>query len=317
MHHLKSILFVPTVLLRPTTSLSIFGRGRNYIAVPKTRCCATSSSSEKTLHTVNGIQTYEVGIDIKHIGKVIILEATAESQDVLVEMAVALEEEKRENTSNQTLLHDDCYGSVLWPAASAVSDYLMDKVARETDSNNLKGITILELGTGTGLCSIVSSIAGAEKVMATDYESVPLGLLEYAATHLNDDCDEKKIETFLFDICNHEIPLPRADIVIAADIMYEQKTGIAMAFRAKEALDSGSRVIIGCSPGRPGQPKFQEKLKELLPGIDTSFTDVEGRTCSGERHSLICGKNSTSVSETPKALSVKLMDLKSNYNLKL
>lgn len=310
MHPLKSVLFVPTVLFRPSNSFSIIGRGRNCISVPKTKCCATSSRSDRNIHTVNGINTYEVDIDIKHIGKVTILEATADSQDVLVEMAVALAEEKDENTSNQTLLHDDCYGSVLWPAASAVSDYLIEKVARETDSNSLKGISILELGAGTGLCSIVSCIGGAEKVMASDYESVPLRLLEYAAANLNDDCDEKKIETFLFDICNHDIPLPRADIVIAADIMYEPKTGVAMAFRAKEALESGSRVIIGCSPGRPGRPKFQEKLKELIPDIDTSFTDVEGRTCSGERHSLICGKNSTSISEKPKPLSVKLMDLK-------
>jgi predicted nicotinamide N-methyase len=311
MHRLKPIIFVPTILFRLSNSFSIIERGRNCISVPKTRCCAiTSSVSERNIHSVNGINTYEVDIDIKHIGKVTILEATADSQDVLVEMAVALAEEKGDISSNQTLLHDDCYGSVLWPAASAVSDYLIENVSTDTDSNSLKGMTILELGTGTGLCSIVSCIGGAEKVMATDYESVPLRLLEYAATHLNDDCDEAKIETFLFDICNHDTPLPRADIVIAADIMYEPKTGIAMAFRAKEALELGSRVIIGCSPGRPGRPRFQEKLKELLPDIDTSFMDVEGRTCSGERHSLICGTNSTSVSERPKPLSVKLMDLK-------
>lgn len=69
--------------------------------------------------------------------------------------------------------------------------------------------------------------------------------------------------------------------------MYEQSTGIAMAHRTKEALLSGCRVIIGCSPGRPVRPKFQEKLKELLPHIESNFFDVKGQTCSGERHELI------------------------------
>ena len=114
----------------------------------------------------------------------------------------------------------------------------------------------------------------------------------------------------LFDICDHDTPLPKADIVIAADIMYEPKTGIATAHRTVEALKAGSRVIIGCSPGRPGRPHYASTLKELLPGVNAEFKDVEGRTCSGPRNDLICGKGSSSISEEPKALMGALMDLK-------
>jgi len=157
--------------------------------------------------------------------------------------------------------------------------------------------------------------------MATDYEEVPLRLLEFAVEHVNCGTDSGElgsglrrsklasIETGLFDICKLEVPLPKADIVIAADIMYEPMTGIAAAIRAVEALKAGSRVIIGCSPGRPGRPYFTDKLKELLPGINTEFKEVEGRTCSGPRNELICGEHSNSVSPEPKPLNVALIDL--------
>lgn len=311
MQTLKSILLIHSLVLRSASPFPGHSLRARLFAIRKDliSCATVSPDVTKRIHSVDGVNANEVTIDIKHIGKVIILEATAEAQNELVEMAVALEDEK-DPTFAQTLLHDDCYGSVLWPAASAVADYLIEVVAKESQFDTLKGLTVLELGTGTGLCSIASCIAEADKVIATDYERIPLNLLNYAAKHLNDKCDESKIETFLFDICDHNTPLPRNDIVIAADIMYEQSTGIAMAQRVKEALQAGSRVIIGCSPGRPGRPKFEEKMKELLPHLDATFVDVEGRTCSGERHELICGENSASISEIPKPLSVKLMDLK-------
>jgi hypothetical protein len=103
-------------------------------------------------------------------------------------------------------------------------------------------------------------------------------------------------------------PLPPADIVVAADIMYEPMTGRALAYRAVEALRRGSRVLVGDSPGRAGRPAFLAALQEL--GItDALFVNTVGQTCSGPRHDLICGKDSASVSETPKDWEVAIMDL--------
>jgi len=39
------------------------------------------------------------------------------------------------------------------------------------------------------------------------------------------------------------------------------------------------------------------------------FVDTTAHTCTGFRHDLICGKDSPSVSETPKALTIAIMDL--------
>ena len=82
----------------------------------------------------------------------------------------------------------------------------------------------------------------------------------------------------MFDVCNHDQPLPKADITIAADVMYEPGTGVAMAHRALEALRAGSRVIIGCSPGRKGRPFFEKELRNLLPKVNVIFFDSIGTT---------------------------------------
>ena len=110
-----------------------------------------------------------------------------------------------------------------------------------------------------------------------------------------------------FDLCDYKIPLPPADWVVAADILYEPRTGRAMAHRAFEALSRGSRVLIGDSPGRAGRPAFLQELKRL--GVDAEFVDVVGQTCGGPRHELICGKDSESISVIPRKINVAIMDL--------
>ena len=145
--------------------------------------------------------------------------------------------------------------AVLWPAAWAVSNYLLS----EPDlRDNLPSLSVLELGTGTGLVSIATAMGGAKRIVATDYEPLALALTRYAADNINDNSNTKIIETQLLDMCAlKEQPLPigddgdnTIDVVVAADIMYEPKTGIAMAYRAVEALRQNCRVVIGDSPGR-------------------------------------------------------------------
>lgn len=213
---------------------------------------AQNEGISNVLHEVQGITCREVRIYIENVGFCTILEATAGAQNDLVNMALATEDELDEN-ENQ--LHSgDPYGAVLWPAASAVANHLLS-LGENISGKKFHELTLLELGSGTGLVSIAAALGGASKIMSTDYEKIPLYLLEFAAKNLNKVADEnynleERIETFLFDICDKSTSLPYADVIVAADIMYEPKTGIAMAHRVVEALENGSRVIVGCSPGR-------------------------------------------------------------------
>jgi len=144
------------------------------------------TNTDEILHNINGIICREVKIEVKKVGSITIMEATAASQDELLEMACATEEEiAQSDTEHLIITSGDPYGAVLWPAASAVSDHLLTIVAEDYPSKSLDGLTILELGTGTGLCSLAAALGGASKVMATDFEQVPLRLLEFAASSVN------------------------------------------------------------------------------------------------------------------------------------
>lgn len=213
------------------------------------------------------------------------------------------------------VVNEDPYGSVLWPAAQTVSEHITHASFCTSDDNNdqQQKPTLLELGTGTGLVALAASASNKyASILATDYETVPLKLLG-AAYSLNQSKDgtSTPVVTSLFDICNLSEPLPPADIICAADILYEKSTGIALAKRTIEGLERGSRVVIGCSPGRPGRPAFLKELQRLNSNMkDVNFVNVEGSTCTGERNSLICGKGSTSISDEPQKLLIALMDLK-------
>ena len=274
----------------------------------------STTSRVGSLHFVNGIAFREVPMNLPLVGTVTILEATSESQEELVDMALLLDEEieeasqylsKENKELKQELKKGDPYGAVLWPAAWAVARHLLLST-QQSPKLPLQGLSILELGTGTGLVSLAAALGGADRVFATDYEDLALLLTRYAADNFHSSISPA-IETCLVDLCD-TTPLPPADIVVAADVMYEPQTGIALAHRVVEALDRGSRVIIGDSPGRAGRPNFLETLQQL--GVeDASFVETVGRTCTGPRHELICGKGSKSVSETEQDLEVAIMDL--------
>ena len=286
-------------------------RAESFLAV------TSETKSGPGRHIVNGVECVEVPIELPSLGgRVVVLEATAESQEDLVNLA--LEEEGDEtdtihSSKLEKLNAGDPYGAVLWPAAYAIAERVLSDPAYKS---NLYNQTVLELGAGTGLVSLALSLAGTKQVIASDYETIPLALLEYAAINLNpmEEPQEHSISYQLLDMRDYDSKLPPADLVVAADIMYEPKTGVAMAQRAVEALKRGSGVLVGDSPGRPGRQAFLDELKRL--GVtNAAFVDTIGYTVSGPRHELICGKNSTSVSDTPQEMKVAVMELDPHVHL--
>ena len=138
------------------------------------------------------------------VREVTILEATAEAQEELVNDALRLDcdgegdvggDGEGDAGGERLLKAGDPYGAVLWPAASAVAAYLLTAGEEEDSAREggggvggrsmVRGRAVLELGAGTGLVSIAAALGGAKSVTATDYETVPLSLLEYAVANLN------------------------------------------------------------------------------------------------------------------------------------
>jgi predicted nicotinamide N-methyase len=247
-----------------------------------------SSGTRENVIRVSEMDCVPITVEFSGIGKTVtVVEVTAESQEKLVD--IALEDANRE----------DPYGAVLWPAARAVADRLLT-------CYDLQGTTILEIGAGTGLVSLAALLGGARKVLATDYQELPLELLQYSARFLNPHIDDSCLNMQLFDITSHE-HLPIADIMVAADVLYDPRTGIQLARRVVEALENNMKVLIGDSPGRGGRNAFLEELENL--GVAANFCSVSGWTITNPRHELICGEKSLSISKAPQHLDIAMLEL--------
>ena len=227
---------------------------------------------------------------------VTILEATAQSQENLVD--AALQEENIEGKP----WAEDPYGAVLWPSARLVSEHVLKLFSK----HELEHLDILELGTGTGLVSLCAALGGAKNVHATDYNPMTLSMLE-RAIEIN-GVQKGVIETSLFDVKALNTALPRCNLLLVADLLYEPATAVAVAKRVVEAISKyDAKVIIGDSPNRPGRPMLISTLRELLPNTPAAFATVPGQSVVGVRHDLISDKRS--VMEEPYSLEMGLLKL--------
>ncbi|XP_054473450.1 methyltransferase like 21e [Anoplopoma fimbria] len=113
----------------------------------------------------------------------------------------------------------DLYGAVLWPSAMVLCHFL----EANRDKHNLTDKNVIELGAGTGLVSIVSSLLGA-KVTSTDLPDL-LGNLQYnVMRNTKGRCKYIPLVTELIWGQEVEQRFPRAthcfDYILAADVVY-------------------------------------------------------------------------------------------------
>ncbi|CAE7241001.1 C42C1.13 [Symbiodinium sp. CCMP2592] len=218
-----------------------------------------------------------------------VLEASLPEQERLVEDALEQPTASAES---------DPYGLVLWPAAQVVAAALIGLLGTYGKKRPAR---VVELGAGTGLCSL-AAVAAGHQALATDYREEPLALLRQAAV-LNEKQLSKTlpVETALLDFTKEDVP--EADVVVAADLLYLRSTSQALAAGCVAALRRGAQVLVG-DTGRPGRPAFLDVLKQELRGAARQFRPVQGWTLVSPRHELI----STSQAQ-PRVLSVGLLHL--------
>jgi predicted nicotinamide N-methyase len=154
------------------------------------------------------------------------------------------------------------YGTKLWPASLGVAHLLA--------SENLTKRTVLELGCGTGLVSLVATIRGAHAV-ATDVSPLVLSLVQegWEATASS----AGTLETAVFDLMSSS-PLPiqirsteLPPIVVASAMMYQADLAEALAKRVSEAYRLGAWIIIGddeTGNREGGRERFEAELQRYL-----------------------------------------------------
>ena len=151
---------------------------------------------------------------------------------------------KDEEVNNLSLDDYIPYWTELWPSAKGLAQYLY------ANKNIITDKTIVELGCGLGLPSLVCAISGAKKVTATD-------LIEDALYHvaLNagaNEVSDKVLNTKVLDWTKARPEDFRGcNLIIAADIVYEKRFVNHFVDFTQKILQNRSEItIILAEPGR-------------------------------------------------------------------
>src|SRR5262249_7539388 len=124
------------------------------------------------------------------------------------------------------------YWAFAWAGGQALARYLLDA------PDNVAGMRVLDLGSGSGLSAIAAARAGAASVLAVDIDPVAL-----AAIALNAAANGVAVPTSAEDLLDRA-PGP-FDVVLVGDLFYER----ALAERVERFIDAaaaaGALVLIG------------------------------------------------------------------------
>ncbi|MGE4031586.1 MAG: methyltransferase [Thermoleophilia bacterium] len=134
------------------------------------------------------------------------------------------------------------YWAELWPSGLV----LASRLAAAPPA----GLRVVELGCGVGVPSIVAALGGAASVLATDWYDEALAFTRANAAAAG---VAGAVETLLVDWSAPPPALlgrPPADLVIGADLLYEQRNGPALAALLPRILAPEGVALIA-DPRRP------------------------------------------------------------------
>jgi predicted nicotinamide N-methyase len=141
------------------------------------------------------------------------------------------------------------YWAELWPSALALARHLSER--------DLAGTSVIELGCGVGLPSVLALVRGAS-VLATDHYEAALAFTAYNA-RANVDLEP---EVSVLDWRESDIEgVGVFDLVLAADVLYEAKNAAALADLVPKLLAPGGEAIMA-DPRRDESPIFLDAMEE-------------------------------------------------------
>lgn len=151
------------------------------------------------------------------------------------------------------------YWAELWPSSRTLAECML---ATRGD-----GRSLLELGCGTGLVSTCASLSGFA-VVASDYYEDALRFAEVNSWR-NKATPPRGL---LLDWRHLPADLPRFDVVIASDVLYEQPYAALIAHAIDASLaDDGVAVV--ADPGRVARDTFLQAI-DLLRLTVTNRRDL-------------------------------------------
>lgn len=140
------------------------------------------------------------------------------------------------------------YFGVLWPSAEALSQYLSDNPKLIRDK------TVLELGCGLGLPSLVAAHLGA-KVLATDFHPDVEEYFLRNCRHSSIKCNYQRLNWR-----EDKQDIGTFDVVMGSDVLYESKHPREVALGLLRFLKPGGTIIL-TDPGRAYLQQFLSAMR--------------------------------------------------------
>ena len=133
-----------------------------------------------------------------------------------------------------------------WAGGQALARYVLDR------PETVRGRTVLDFASGSGLVAIAAARAGAGRVEASDIDAFAL-----AAIRLNARANGVAVEPVAEDLIGSDRGW---DTVLAGDICYERDLAARVVAWLEALARRGARVLVG-DPGRSYLPR--ERLEAL------------------------------------------------------
>ncbi|HEX6746716.1 MAG TPA: methyltransferase domain-containing protein [Longimicrobium sp.] len=157
------------------------------------------------------------------------------------------------------------YWADLWPAARGLARHLLDggrgqgtgnRGQREVREPGVLDARVIELGCGVALPSLALRSLGADP-LATDYYADALRFARANAVRNG----LAPLRTAMLD-WRHPPPGERWSLVVAADVLYEQRNAEALAALLPRILAEGGRALLA-DPGRVYFSVFRDLMEEM------------------------------------------------------
>ena len=147
-----------------------------------------------------------------------------------------------------------------WLGGQAVARHVLD--APEL----VRGRTVLDLATGSGLCALAAVRAGATQVTAVDVDPFAVEAARLNAAH-----NGLGVEVVAGDLL--DVPPPAVDVILAGDVFYDA----AMSERVQPWLLAARRAGAVVVVGDPGRHYLPRALMRERAAYDVPTTrDLEG-----------------------------------------
>ena len=143
---------------------------------------------------------------------------------------------------------DSPFWAFAWPGGQALARHLLDR------PDEVRGRSVIDFGTGSGLVAIAAARAGAARVEAWDVDPFCEGAVRVNAA-------ANGVSVMFRAGSPLGRPDPGAEVVLAGDVFYERELAADFLAWGRALAGRGVRVLAG-DPGRIYSPR--EGLEEVV-----------------------------------------------------